>query len=415
MKPKSVFLFGAGAARDWNGPSTDEITRAILNDGFYLTDNKTRLTQYIYNELIRNKFPANSINFETIIDVLDEMASFYSDFDRKKINTSALQSFFKNKFTKETIFNYRDITPEGSSNKKFEIPIGQEYTFNYRLRNDQTSDELYLNLLIQEIFTSIFTIIIKYAYKSSLDYNSIASLNFKKWLKSKSESYSVRLYTLNYEDIFYCLAKEEGIDFFNGFGDFICTRYGNISPPNLFKIISDTDSNIHYNLHGSIYWTIVESEIYLAEYLFFPTNQKPMTFQIDKGKNTILSPIISGYQKTHKISLSPFRQMHFSFDRDCMNASEIYIFGYSFGDEHINEGIKIAIRHNHNIKIFVVDPGFIKDERDKYFLQSLEPYFSKGKMNYFGKKINDKIYEYFDGQINVYLMSFKEFLIFKNS
>jgi hypothetical protein len=48
-KKREVFLFGAGAAIDWGGPKTDEITKLIRESGFPLintsTENTTILSQ----------------------------------------------------------------------------------------------------------------------------------------------------------------------------------------------------------------------------------------------------------------------------------------------------------------------------------------------------------------------------------
>ncbi|PNW26935.1 SIR2 family protein [Formosa algae] len=78
----------------------------------------------------------------------------------------------------------------------------------------------------------------------------------------------------------------------------------------------------------------------------------------------VVSNIISGYQKTQKLSVAPFRQMQSAFDRDCLFTEKIYIIGYSFGDKHINEMIRVAITHNPNVKIIIIDPSY-KDEKAK--------------------------------------------------
>ena len=48
-KKREVFLFGAGAAIDWGGPKTDEITKLIRESGFPLintsAENTTILSQ----------------------------------------------------------------------------------------------------------------------------------------------------------------------------------------------------------------------------------------------------------------------------------------------------------------------------------------------------------------------------------
>src|SRR5690606_38649365 len=60
-----------------------------------------------------------------------------------------------------------------------------------------------------------------------------------------------------------------------------------------------------------------------------------------------------------------FRQMFSAFDRDCLEATEIFLIGYSLGDEHINDIIRNAKRYNNEVEITIVSPTFNeKDELD---------------------------------------------------
>src|SRR6202035_1558321 len=81
----------------------------------------------------------------------------------------------------------------------------------------------------------------------------------------------------------------------------------------------------------------------------------PASVQIEKGKTLLVTSIVTGYQKAQRGMITPFKQMQAAFDRDCCFADEIYVIGYSFGDEHINESMRTAIRHNEKLKITIVD------------------------------------------------------------
>jgi hypothetical protein len=98
---------------------------------------------------------------------------------------------------------------------------------------------------------------------------------------------------------------------------------------------------------------------------------------IEKGRKILLTNIITGYQKTQRTALSPFRQMLSAFDRDCIEADEIFIIGYSYGDEHINDIIRNARKYNSKCKITLINPSF-DDEKIMFdFLlhwESLHPY-----------------------------------------
>jgi hypothetical protein len=86
-----------------------------------------------------------------------------------------------------------------------------------------------------------------------------------------------------------------------------------------------------------------------------PANDFPVIVEIDKGKDVMLTNIITGYQKSLRGLLSPFRQMQSAFDKDCIFADHIFVVGYSLGDEHINQSIKTALRYNKNVKLIIID------------------------------------------------------------
>ncbi|MBK5271559.1 MAG: SIR2 family protein [Bacteroidia bacterium] len=121
---------------------------------------------------------------------------------------------------------------------------------------------------------------------------------------------------------------------------------------------------MYYNLHGSAYWTIQnENSNNLPGYQYFlsgvpETNDSAATIEIESGRKLLLTNIITGYQKVQKTAISPFRQMLSAFDRDCFDANELYIIGYSFGDEHINDIIRNARKYNSDLEIILINPTF---------------------------------------------------------
>jgi len=59
-----------------------------------------------------------------------------------------------------------------------------------------------------------------------------------------------------------------------------------------------------------------------------------------------------------KTAISPFRQFFSALDRDCLEAQELYLIGYSYGDEHVNDMIRNARRYNPDLRITLMNPGF---------------------------------------------------------
>ena len=120
------------------------------------------------------------------------------------------------------------------------------------------------------------------------------------------------------------------------------------------------------------------------------------------------SNIVTGYQKAQRTMIIPVKQMQAAFDRDCCFADEIYIDGYSLGDEHINESIKTAVRHSTKVRIKIVDSFFLKNELDFQMAIKLFPYRQEGIMQ--PKTIEVNLHTFCDGAFILYTLGFREIL-----
>nr|WP_237488224.1 SIR2 family protein [Hufsiella ginkgonis] len=227
----------------------------------------------------------------------------------------------------------------------------------------------------------------------------------------------LRLYTLNYERIFKVLLARSDIKVFEGFDCDECVGYTDLLRANIKRIHSDSDANVHYNLHGSAFWKVLDldkeqlpnAEIVLTAGMNLPIDNSPATFQVEKGKTLMVTNIVTGYQKAQKAMISPFKQMQAAFDRDCCFADHIFIIGYSLADEHINESVKTAIRHNPEVKIFLIDPFFIKNNRELEIALKFNPFRQTGNLS--PTNVSDHVYAFMNGSFLVYALTFEEFLI----
>lgn len=382
-KGREVFLFGAGAVIDWKAPTTDELTKLVRERGFTLKDSDITITEFIYQKLVDAGYDSETvINFETIINVIEELIVYYSEFNSKKQSPSILKVFLSEKDLCQ-IFNY---SIEGGKRKhlyKLQIPVGKEYDFARTSYHDENPNQFFLQHLLSGILTAIHTKVSKYTWNtpghSEIKKDSENSKNFRNWIKAKYPKNILRLYTLNYDNLFDSLLQEDGIKCFDGFKDEYIDDYFALA--DIKKIILDFESPIHYNLHGSSYWNVLSDFNYKIQYpiivknkgIHSPLSDNVSLFQMEKGKTIVVSNIITGYQKTQKSAMTPFRQMQSAFDKDCILADKITIVGYSWNDEHINEAIKIAFQENQNLKIEIVDPNFINNKMDETFAMKLFP------------------------------------------
>jgi hypothetical protein len=59
----------------------------------------------------------------------------------------------------------------------------------------------------------------------------------------------------------------------------------------------------------------------------------------------------------HKLSpREPFLTLAYHFARGTLDAPVLIIIGYSFGDEHVNEMIRQAMKKNRRLRVIVVSP-----------------------------------------------------------
>ncbi len=92
-----------------------------------------------------------------------------------------------------------------------QIPKGKRYKLGKRSYQNETPEQFYFEHLLGELLTDICAKIIEYSYFSkyhtAIDIESICSKSFIEWMKLHKQQTPLRMYTLNYEDIFKALLK----------------------------------------------------------------------------------------------------------------------------------------------------------------------------------------------------------------
>ncbi|HTO14798.1 MAG TPA: hypothetical protein VLZ83_03465 [Edaphocola sp.] len=421
-RQRNVLLFGAGAVIDWKAPFTYQLTDLVRRSGFLITDNKTTITDFIYKQLKEsNNYSDADINFETIINVIEELIVYYSSFNARQKLPSIPHIIFSSKFEDELL----NFSIEGGIAKhgfKLEIPTGIRSEFSKSAVNYETPEQFFFQQLVEKILTDIIKSILKYAGNSKVLSEDNAEMNglFSKWINKINGIDILRMYSLNYDRIFKIILEKlnEHFPIFEGFDCKNTLEYSSNLTPNVRRILEDTDCNVHYNLHGSAFWKVEARDdnqlpnpaFYLSEAPFLLVNSyENAIWQSEKGKTIMLTNIITGYQKTQKGIFPPFKQMQAAFDKDCCFADNIYIVGYSFNDEHINASIKTAIQYNKDLKIIIIEPNYTKNDFDlNVAIKIFSCAGDLDKMKPTTPKTN--LHSFFDGKILVHTKTFKEYL-----
>jgi len=133
MKQKKVvYLFGAGAVIPWKGPKTSDLTSVILNSGFYCKDGKTRVTQKIFDVLCTS-FEKSEINFETVMNVLEELLVLNSSHNYAETN-SFLFPFLETKDLLDDLYNF-EVNGEVKHGFTMTIPLHENESSKHAFQN----------------------------------------------------------------------------------------------------------------------------------------------------------------------------------------------------------------------------------------------------------------------------------------
>ncbi len=173
-------------------------------------------------------------------------------------------------------------------------------------------------------------------FVNSIDYRN---LNMHEIMLRKLRSFDcidrTNIYTLNYDMAFEYSFDKLGIEYKDGFSGFVNRLFDpkNLDSKGLPSLIK---------IHGSINWTSNGNEI------------KEFQPYFEDGKVKIPSDIpVLIYPTSNKLYqtyASPYSElMRHMLDQMDSNRNVVIVLGYKYGDEHINEILRKALRNPHNV------------------------------------------------------------------
>lgn len=328
-KEKLLIVAGAGASVDFGMLSSAQIGKMFETDGFckLCVDNQTvSLYKYVKDELLKYHQTGTSLGrplpdkikdvcFE---EVIYQLLNLYSTLSETHKN--GLGAFYSpNKF------------PEKFFGKK----IVKVDCFDFC----HEADVLVAKLLdeMREKCTS-------------LPLDKLALL--KSLLKILKKSFDVSIVNLNYDNILFQstpLEMETGFD-----------RDGVFDP---HRVLNNRKWNFFYHLHGSVHFYHAVSEHsfeirYTDDFTskkVIESNRSFRSFNETTESFPVLSrPIVVGYGKAWQIQREPYLYYYNDLARRIDAADKILFIGYSFGDLHLNNLIKVSLKHKKK-KIVVLD------------------------------------------------------------
>lgn len=346
---RTVFLLGAGAAIDWNGPTTNQLTDNLIKQG--PSNSKDELIiNFIYEYFNNRNTKDDKLNFEGLIDIIEQCAQYWISKDlNSSINAKLISEddkFWEHSFSEQYIAGDRNYNPKLSPKANFfcKLLLDCYQVIIYHIRQYS-----FFTQNINKIFEG-----------SNNEINHLASQYFQE----KSKNSYLRIYSLNYDRVIQAIFQKTNIPFFQGFAseNIVPTIEEMHQSVDTKRILTSLNENCVYHLHGNFCWSVnntnpngVNGYQIVNSYYHSPlVNNGFQQTSSENGKSLFLTPIITGYSKVQRTNLTPFKQMASAFDIDCHIADEIIIIGYSFGDLHINDTIRQARKNNLNTKITII-------------------------------------------------------------
>ena len=420
-RPRVTVLLGAGFPLIWNSPSTSDITKHLLINGFRTKGGKQTVTQALFDKVSLH-VPQEKINFETILHIIESYIQHYS-LNHEGYNLS------QNLFCAD-LMNIVDYKANYLNGKIDSIIIRDDKTGQFNEDNhnnvfkdiDSSQPEivnylmfLYSRLIVEIIvlFNKSYTFSFRQINNKQKEYES-KSKRIWEWYLGLLKNKIVRVYTLNYDYNLPIIAEHNGMDIFTGFEWDNDEKLIGRSAPEL--ISSNYDVNCYYNLHGSIHWHPLQIDYQWREDFSFGIKPYPeynqiawqKLLEVNQFQKIYCTNITSGYNKTTKSFQIPIRQMFNAFDRDCLVTDEIIIIGYSFSDEHVNLSIKMAMEQGATLKIISPD-ALLSIEHYRFLFNFISRIKNSSS---FPVPEQEKSYfkSFFGGKLQVYNCTFEQFL-----
>lgn len=314
-----VILLGAGSAIAWNGFKTNDIRELFITDKkFPEIDGKT-VGKYIF-EILDTFYGHECANFETFIAALEIIQSYiFNETNTGGVNvgntllTPAILTL-KDEIEKliSTCYAEED-SQEDKDTKKRE--------FSYELFSH------YINLVIDEVEKYDINVL-------DSQYNNLNN-NFLQFVRYYlNRGYSVKFYTTNYDSLVPQILSPH-IKTYEG----LYRTSPSVKRFN-YNLNRFREARLsHFNIHGSIF--LHNANFVKNETVYGDSKQRlgGTALYVEGGnpsEKLLFTPIITGYNKTQRMSCKPFNLGFSSLIDDCSNCSAILTVGYSFSDPHIN-------------------------------------------------------------------------------
>ncbi|NTV45799.1 MAG: SIR2 family protein [Chlorobiales bacterium] len=202
----------------------------------------------------------------------------------------------------------------------------------------------------------------------------LAHAQLASWISKARRRFPSEIFTTNYDYLFEIALEDSGIPYFDGFS-------GSYEPFFCPEAVEDVEAYSHlvklWKMHGSLGWTYRERD------------KAVIRDRNARAESILIYPSHLKYNTTKK---QPYIGL---IDRLCaflqQDDAVLFICGYSFGDNHINERIVTSLRRGGNSHIIAMyfdelqdSTSALADEKNK--VRNLAIRDTGGKMSVYGRR-----------------------------
>jgi len=266
--------------------------------------------------------------------------------EKRKINILS-RSLFSIPGIKKMTESIVDLLSEPNSKKAIEIiksefstlniPFNIEYILSNIIQKEQIIGNSKLDGISKSDFfnlrktieAEIINLVSIHKYKDLFTENSIHS-DFAKWICQANRNFPIEIFTTNYDYLFELGFENIKVSYFDGF-------VGSFEPFFHPDFVEDFDSFKEctklWKIHGSLGWTLNEENKKIIRN-HHDENQIIVYPSLLKYDNSKKQPYVSFMDRLSKFISTP--------------DSILFILGYSFGDQHINETIISSLKRSNS-------------------------------------------------------------------
>ena len=168
--------------------------------------------------------------------------------------------------------------------------------------------------------------------------------DFAKWIKNANRNFPVEVFTTNYDYLLETSLEQQQIPYFDGF---IGSYKAFFTPEWIENDTAVKEWTKLWKLHGSLGWALEDNEVIRLS---------------GNEDSAMIYPSFLKYDHSRKQPYLSYmdRLSYFLKQEDAV----LFICGYSFGDEHINELILTALTNSRSSHVFVLKRSDLKEDSD---------------------------------------------------